>query len=103
MLRSVRTIFLGETKAAKGEIMSRQQLRVAGAAAFVFGVLLSSGALAQRYAPQESDGRGRTCSQIAKSCLQRGNAQWCDARKQECIQTGTWGGIQNVIRNLERR
>ncbi len=65
--------------------------------------VLSTAALAQRYAPVEQDGKGRTCSQTAQMCLQRAGQQICESAKQECMRSGTWNTQQGVIRNLERR
>lgn len=62
---------------------------------------------AQAQKPQliqrESDGGGRTCSQVAQQCLARQGQSFCEGLRQGCLQTGTFQGAQGNIQNLQRR
>ena len=62
---------------------------------------------AQAQKPQlmqrDSDGGGRSCSQVAQQCLARQAQNVCEGLRQGCLQTGTFQGAQGNIQNLQRR
>jgi len=61
--------------------------------------------------PVEAAKKRLTCSFIKKQCIKECSKQvdasfcksYCDDRRQECLQTGRWDGIERQFKNVRKR
>jgi len=84
----------------------RDELEVGLALAVLAGLAMQAGV-----SPVEAAKKRLTCSFIKKQCIKECSKQvdasfcksYCDDRRQECLQTGRWDGIERQFKNVRKR